>query len=210
MEVKAIKNRCLMFSRKVSDWNLNVYLLKGEKYNFIIDTGLGSIDFDFINKFTDNQKKTLIINTHFHGDHIWGNTKKYPIIAHRLCKKMILENWDEMLRDNRQYVNGNVEKVLPDITFDSELYFEEEKIRLFYTPGHTIDCISIIDEMDKILFAGDNIGDNEEEIIPNLYCEKSTYLETFKLYEKLDFDTCVSGHNTILKKDIIQKIMEKI
>ncbi|MDD4832818.1 MAG: MBL fold metallo-hydrolase [Clostridia bacterium] len=210
MEVKQIKTRCLMFSQKIDDWDLNAYLIKGEKRNFIIDTGLGSEDFDFIKKFIDNRKKTIIINTHFHGDHIWGNTKKYPIIAHRLCRKLILENWDAMLSDNRQYVNGNVEKVLPDITFDSELYFEEDKIKLFYSPGHTIDSISVIDEIDKILFAGDNIGDNEEEIIPKLYCEKSTFLETLKIYEKLDFDTCVSGHNTVLKKDVIQKIMEKI
>lgn len=57
MEVKQIKTRCLMFSQKVDDWDLNAYLIKGEKRNFIIDTGLGSEDFDFIKKFIDNRKK---------------------------------------------------------------------------------------------------------------------------------------------------------
>jgi len=210
MQVKAIKNRCIMFSRKIDDWDLNAYLIKGEKHNFIIDTCLGSVDFNFIKKFADRRKQTLIINTHYHWDHIWGNTKKYPVIAHSLCRKIILEKWDEMLGKFGQYANGKIEKALPDITFDSELYFEEDKIKLIYTPGHTIDSISVIDEMDKVLFAGDNIGDTVEEIAPIIYCEKSLFLETLRLYEKLDFDTCVSGHNTVLKKDVIQKIMEKI
>jgi hypothetical protein len=54
---------------------------------------------------------------------------------------------------------------------------------------------------------GDNIGDTVDEIVPQIDCEQKLYVDTLLKYKKLDFDTCVSGHNMILNKDIIEKIL---
>jgi glyoxylase-like metal-dependent hydrolase (beta-lactamase superfamily II) len=99
---------------------------------------------------------------------------------------------------------------LPNLVFESELYFPEDKIRIIYTPGHTIDSISVIDEEDKVINVGDNIGDNIEEIVPSIYCEKDLYIDTLLKYREVDFDTCVSGHNVILGKEVIEEILSMI
>jgi glyoxylase-like metal-dependent hydrolase (beta-lactamase superfamily II) len=102
---------------------------------------------------------------------------------------------------------GEVEICLPNLVFEKELYFPDDKIRIIYTPGHTVDSISVIDEVEKVIHVGDNIGDTADEIVPNIYCEKDLYIDTLSKYIEMDFDTCVSGHNTILGKDVINKIL---
>jgi len=32
-----------------------------------------------------------------------------------------------------------VEKHLPNLTFEEEIYFSEDQIRIIYTPGHTVE-----------------------------------------------------------------------
>ncbi|SHJ93000.1 hypothetical protein SAMN02745163_02853 [Clostridium cavendishii DSM 21758] len=61
---------------------------------------------------------------------------------------------------------------LPDFVFENELYFSEDKIKLFHIPGHTIDLISVLDEEDNVLLVGDNI----RKIILNAYCKKMSIL----------------------------------
>ena len=93
------------------------------------------------------------------------------------------------------------------MVFEKELCFVEDKIKLFHTPGHTLDSISVLDEEEDILLIGDNVGDSIDDIIPSIYCEKDVYISTMRKYEEIDFDTCISGHNTILEKEVIGKIL---
>ena len=95
---------------------------------------------------------------------------------------------------------------LPNLVFDQKLYFPEDKIKLFYTPGHTIDSISVFDERDKVLNAGDNIGDTIKEIVPSIRYEKDAYIKSLQKYKELDVVACISGHNDILGKDVFDQI----
>ncbi|WP_454055173.1 MBL fold metallo-hydrolase [Clostridium sp. Marseille-Q7071] len=214
MEIKKIKNRNVLFTSSPSDfWDLNLHLIMGEKNNYIIDTGLGSLGIAPIKEYIKNDPKpVVVINTHYHWDHIWGNSsmKDNIIISHKLCREMIESNWEVMMQKNRDYVCGEVEMYLPNLVFEEELYFPEDKIRIIYTPGHTIDSISIIDEEEKVINVGDNIGDNMEEIIPSLCCEPKVYTNTLLKYTNIDFDTCISGHNVVQGKEIIDKILSKL
>lgn len=214
MKLQKVKNRGVMFTFDNSgDWDLNIHLILGEKYNYLIDTGLGSESIKPIKEYLKgNNKPIVVINTHYHWDHIWGNScfKDSMIISHKLCRDIIEEKWEEMLNKNGQYCDGIVEKYLPDLVFEEQLYFPEDGIRIIYTPGHTVDCISVIDEIDKVINVGDNIGDNLEYIVPNIACEKEVYINTLLKYKEMDFDTCVSGHNVIVGKEIIEEIMKKI
>lgn len=212
MKIKKVKNRSILFTYS-SDWDLNLHLILGSKYNYIIDTGLGPLSIDPIKEYIkDDNKSIIVINTHHHWDHIWGNSslQDHIIISHRLCRELVESKWQEMLQKNNKYVNGKVEMCLPNLTFDKELYFPEDKIRIIYTPGHTIDSISVIDEEEKIINVGDNVGDTVDEIIPSIYGEKELYIETLLGYQEIDFDTCISGHNIILGKDVIEKILSKL
>jgi glyoxylase-like metal-dependent hydrolase (beta-lactamase superfamily II) len=160
------------------------------------------------NYIKDSSKPLVLINTHYHWDHVWGNAYVQAIatISHTFCRQMIEEKWDEMLANCSMFIHGQAELKLPDLVFDRELYFPEDGIRLIYTPGHTIDTISILDEKEGVINMGDNIGDNMEQIVPSLYCDSSYYKDTLILYNELDFDTCISGHNRVLGRDVIGKI----
>jgi hydroxyacylglutathione hydrolase len=214
MKIEKIKNRSILFTdTSPAEWDLNLHLIRGNQHNFIIDTGLGSLSMAPIKEYIqDDHKPIIVINTHYHWDHIWGNSsfKDCMIISHKLCRKMIEAKWDDMLDKNKAYCQGEIEKYLPNLVFEKELYFPEDKIRIIYTPGHTIDGISVIDEEEKVINVGDNIGDTVDAIVPELDCEKEVYIKTLLKYKEMDFNMVISGHNVVLGKDVIGKIFSAV
>ncbi len=212
MNIEKIKNRNVIFKYNIAEWDLNIHLIMGTKYNYIIDTGLGSLSIAPVLEYLENnQKPIIIINTHYHWDHIWGNHSFSfcTIISHKLCRDKIVEKWDEMLDKKKQFIKGDVQMCLPNLVFEDMLYFPDDKIRIFHTPGHTKDCISVLDEEEKVINVSDNIGDSMDEIIPSIETEKEVYINTLLKYKDIDFDTCVSGHNIILGKEVIDTILKE-
>lgn len=213
MTIEKIKNRNVIFKYNIAEWDLNIHLIMGDKYNYIIDTGLGSQSIAPVKEYIkNNPNPIIIINTHYHWDHIWGNNlfSDCTIISHILCREIIAEKWDDMIHKNKQFIKGDVQKCLPNLVFEDMLYFPDDKVRIFYTPGHTIDSISVLDEKEKVINVSDNIGDTIDEIVPSLEVEKDLYINTLLKYKSLDFDTCVSGHNVILGKEIFDTILKSI
>jgi glyoxylase-like metal-dependent hydrolase (beta-lactamase superfamily II) len=212
MRVKKI-GRSTVFTYELPDWNLNLHLIEGDRYNYIIDTGLGSGSVKpIMERIQGSCKPVVVINTHYHWDHVWGNWvfADSLIISHRLCREITERKWNEMIGKNGRYIDGEAKMLLPNVTFEGELYFEEDGIRLFYTPGHTIDGISVLDESDGVLNAGDNIGDTPEEIVPSLACDKEEYKKTLDIYNGMDFEYCVSGHNEVMGRDVIERILKAL
>lgn len=213
MQIRKIKNRGILFTFSDTAWDFNIYFIKGRRYNYIIDTGLGSDSIKPVMEYVkETKKETIVINTHHHWDHIWGNSafNGCLLISHKLCREQIIADWDNMLTKNHSYCRGEVKMHLPNLVFEDELYFAEDRIKLFHSPGHTPDSISIMDEEDAVLMLGDNIGDTMEDIIPSIYCERDIYMDTIKSYLKLDFDTCISGHNTVLAKDALETVLHRM
>ena len=214
MRIEKIKNRTILFTDCTpSEWVVKLHLIMGKRYNYIIDTGLGTLSIEPIKEYIKHDNKPIIvINTHYHWDHIWGNNslRDCMIISHRLCRELIESEWENMIQKNKRYLNGEVEICLPNLVFDKELYFPEDKIRIIYTPGHTIDSISVIDEEEKIINVGDNVGDTVDEIVPSIYSGEELYIDTLLRYKEIDFDTCISGHNVVLGKEVIEKILNKL
>lgn len=211
MIVQKIGTRSTLFTFGVTEWNLNVQLIEAEKYNYIIDTGLGSGSIEPVKRYINRKKPVVVINTHHHWDHIWGNWmfKDCLIVSHGLCREITQREWDEMIKENGRYISGEARMLLPNLTFNRDLKFEEDGIRLVFTPGHTEDSISVLDEVDKVLNAGDNIGDTPEEIVPSLEC-KEDYIKTLDIYENMDFFKCISGHNEVMDRDVIGRIVERL
>lgn len=210
MEIKKIGSRNYMATCQLPGWDLNLHFILGNQRNYVIDTGLGAESMAPVKAFlADSDKPTVVVNTHHHWDHIWGNHcfPGSPILAHRLCRELTIKYWDIMLEENRQLAAGEVQCRLPDLVFDSELYFPEDGIRLLYTPGHSTDGISVFDEVDRVLNAGDNIGDTMEEIVPYLTTDAPTYLETIQKYKSLGALSCISGHNAVLGPDVFDRIL---
>jgi glyoxylase-like metal-dependent hydrolase (beta-lactamase superfamily II) len=207
--IQNIGTRSTLFTFGLTGWNLNIQLIEAEKNNYIIDTGLGSGSIEPVKRHINKKKPVIVINTHYHWDHVWGNWvfKDSLIVSHRLCREITKRRWHEMISRNGRYVSGEAHMLLPNLTFGRELKFEEDGIRLIYTPGHTADSISVLDEADRILNVGDNIGDTPEEIVPSLECPIEEYKKTLDMYEHIGFITCVSGHNEVMGSSIIERIL---
>lgn len=213
MRVQCVKNRGTLFTSDSPGWDYNMYLIRGETHNFIIDTGLGAGSVASIRKqIKDDHKEIVVINTHHHWDHVWGNGAfaGCTIVAHQLCRGIIASEWAQMIRRHGQYAEGEVVMRLPNLVFQRELYFAEDGIRVFHTPGHTPDSISVLDEADGVLMLADNIGDSMDDIVPSIGFDVDIYRNTLKQYEEMRFDTCVSGHNRVLGKEVIQTILNTL
>jgi len=189
---------------------LNMGLILGRQYNYVIDTGFGSGSIEPILAYLGNDPKPIIVvNTHFHWDHVWGNWM-FPnsiIIAYTACRELMEQTWDEEVRENAEFIDGEVHKHLPNLLINDSIYFPDDGIKIFHTPGHSPDCISIYDEVYKVLYAGDNIGDTDEDILPHI----GTDVETFKdrvidAYKQYDFDMCISGHNKPQGRDVVSRM----
>lgn len=212
MIVQSIGTRSTLFTFGVGEWNLNIQLIEAEKYNYIIDTGLGSGSVKPIIQHIKNKRPVVVVNTHYHWDHVWGNWvfKDSLIAAHRLCREIAERKWNEMISKYGRYISGEARMLLPNLTFNRDLKFEEDGIRLIFTPGHTVDSVSVLDEVDRVLNVGDNIGDTPEDIVPSLECPKEEYIKTLEIYENMDFFTCISGHNEVMGRSVIGRIMEEL
>ncbi len=208
-----LKSRSLLFTfDHVPEWNLNIHLILGDQHNYLIDTGLGTGSIAPVMQYLKPDKPVIVINTHYHWDHVWGNCafKEGIIIANRLCYERLEKEWDNEMRANRKYIAGTAAKYLPNLVFDESLYFPKDGIRLLYTPGHTKDSISVIDEREGVINIGDNVGDNMAHIVPELECDQKIYADTLKMYISMNADICVSGHNVLLKPYIFGEILEKL
>lgn len=103
-----------------------------------------------------------IINTHHHADHSWGNCL-FPtttVIGHELCRELMLTRSQSAMaeagKDNPLFRSLCIKE--PQITIaEGSLYLRigKKHLKVFSTPGHSDDCISILLEDDRILFSGD-------------------------------------------------------
>ena len=212
MKPTKITNRNIMFSRPMTDeYDLIIGLILGEKNNYIIDTGAGSGDVAPVLAYLNGSSKPIIVvNTHCHWDHIFGNHVfgGSIIVAHTSCRDMIPagEEWDEAIRQLAGKLEGDVIRCLPNLTFEDRLHFPEDGITIFHTPGHSRDCISVYDTVDKVLYAGDNIGDTEDEIVPWIDTDLETFRQMIETYKGYDFEICVCGHNKPQTKAVLARM----
>lgn len=193
---------------QLETYKTNVFTIERKSKIFLIDTFCGMESMDLIKQTLGKKfnKEIIIINTHFHWDHVWGNCafKNSIIISHKLCREFLNKHWEEQLKGNRKYISGNSEKTLPNVTFEKIIKFENENIEIFYTPGHTLDSISVFDCYNKILYVGDNLEK------PIIYVENNDikmYIDTLEKYLSMKPEKIMAGHTLYLnKKDIFNTI----
>ncbi|TCO76931.1 MBL fold metallo-hydrolase [Marinisporobacter balticus] len=214
MEIKHVGKRGILFTffeleNSRYDCVTNVYAIKGNQYFFICDTYLGPYFMKKVKQYLESnfgKKKYIIFNSHSHWDHIWGNSAfdNCMIIAHEKCKDLIEKNaQDELIENAERFAKENIHIVLPNITFEKKITFEEEGLEFFYSPGHTEDSASCYDYISNTLFVGDNI-DNP---IPSCICwnELKKYKDTLEQYSKIGADIIVQSHGDLNDKEVIRK-----
>lgn len=205
MDIKHVGSRGVLFSFDEIGGVTNVYVINGTKNIFIIDTFIGPAVMEEVNSYIDKNhggKPIIVVNTHYHWDHVWGNCayKAHPIVAHEKCLEFLTAKGEEDLKKREEHAKGKVEIILPNLIFTEKLKFEEDRVMLFHSPGHTEDSISVYDELDKVLIVGDNL----ERPIPYLMAKRlDTYLDTLQNYLSMDFQVIIGGHIGLEGKQLI-------
>jgi len=212
MEIKKVGSRGTLFTFYDLGIPTNVYVINAKKHVYILDTYLGPDIMKLINQYINERygnKQVIVVNSHSHWDHVWGNNffSSNIIISHELCKKYMEQDGLEALEEYKEYKKGNVALAYPNLTFTDKICFEEDKVLIYYTPGHTDDEISIIDLEDKVLFAGDNL----ERPIPYLISKDiSQYIKTLEDYLSIDVQIIIGGHTNCEDKNLIQDNLDYV
>lgn len=206
LDINKVGNRGTLFTFYDLGIPTNVYVISGNKYLYIIDTYLGPDIMDKINQHIlekQGYKTMMVVNTHSHWDHVWGNClyKSSLIISHVFCREIMKKEGHTELKKHDKYKRGEVAITYPNLTFTDKLYFEEDNILIYHTPGHTEDGISIVDLEDRVLYGGDNL----ERPIPYITSKNlMQYEKVLEDYLKLNVDTVIGGHTGCEDKDLIR------
>lgn len=213
MKINNIGNRGLLITfYELNGLPTNVYVIRANLNIFLVDTFLGPESMKPIKqRLLENfpRKKLIVLNTHYHWDHVWGNCA-FPtsqIVSHTLCRETMLKYGEAELDKFSDYAQGDVELIYPNITFEQKAVFHEDGIEIFHTPGHTRGAISIYDKTDKVLIVGDNV----EAPIPYL-CNKDfpQYINSLERYLQIDFDTVIAGHCEVADRKLIEQNLQYI
>ncbi|RDI51630.1 MBL fold metallo-hydrolase [Nocardia mexicana] len=104
---------------------------------------------------------TELVNTHFHGDHVFGNCffpERTRIVAQQLTRDEIAENGTALTGLWPEVDWGAVAVRLPDITFDGRLTLHDgdRAIELIHLgPAHTRGDTVVWLPRERVLFSGD-------------------------------------------------------
>lgn len=128
-------------------YETNCYILDTSKGEFIIDPGVGAVE--FVRQNVKNPR--AILNTHGHFDHIWDNAKvkaefKIPLYIHK--------NDEFFLKDP---FNQGVEFCEADMLVSDEniLSIAGVEFKFHFLPGHTPGCTMIEVVGEGVMFSGD-------------------------------------------------------
>lgn len=149
-----------------------VFLIRGEK-SILVDSGAGSDTVDRViipaleQLGVALESVAYVINTHAHGDHAHGNAR---LMERTGAKLVCIDKAVDKFRNPMFYSIETRAKYPayspkppafipaqePDIILhDGDVF--ENRIRVFETPGHDSECISILDLHTNSLMTGDSL-----------------------------------------------------
>ena len=170
--VKEIGNKIYLID---DNKNATAYLVIGENKALLIDTGTGFGDLYSLVKSLTNLP-IIVVNTHAHYDHVWGNfqfeeaylsnadKKLYEDSYSKEIRRTLTEQYKELIPTNidSEYIEKWIElsscKVLP-IKHGDLIDLGGKVLQVIETPGHTKGSIVLLSESDEILIVGDSIID---------------------------------------------------
>ena len=160
---------------------------------------------------TDKNREIILINTHSHSDHCYGNKVFQDVgatvISHKLFEQTISSE-KRMILAGKTYKSLPRRVPSPDITFDGSLALPHYDLELLHTPGHTLDSITVYSTNDKILVTGDNTLGSYDDYFVLPYIYWGGLLELKESLEKiltLEVETVIPGHGAPLGKDKLEQ-----
>jgi len=219
-EEKYLPNNVLAIGEPYHSEEVFCYLVKGEKADMLIDTGMGigSIA-SFVCEHRNPFGQLIIVNTHWHFDHIGGNEdfERHAIFVPNGGNEaaLIRKGWTHKQLQKYYFEEGfgpgkipeafdpstfeipPVDNVLPRIDDTWSIDLGGRVVRAIETPGHTPGGVTFFDETNGLLFPADMLYEGplyafEKESSPD------DYFESLKKIKELYGDkikTIHPGHN---------------
>ena len=196
---------------------VNSTVIIGDKGVILIDTGFS----DEIGRHIKNEIKSItdkpvthIINTHFHGDHMLGNSEfeGATIIASENCKATMEKSgyeWIGILESITEMKFPNTRPVVADKGYAeatrNDVSLEGINLQLWVPKGsHTPGDMMVYLPEDRILIAGDILVNI---MIPSLRdAHVATWITTLQEITDLDPAIIVPGHGPLMKTADVKKI----
>lgn len=196
----------------------NAGLILGEENKIIVDSlASGNMTKDFIHeieKLTD-KRINLLINTHFHGDHIYTNhffpdaTSVCDSTTRRLTEESSAEEielYSEVFSD----IDFSESKITPqDVTFKEEMSISlkdfEVQIKSVGRAHSPSDSFVYLPQ-EKIVFCGDLLFYRCTPFA--LMGNVSNYIEVLNQLMELEANTYVPGHGPVSGKEALRKSQE--
>ena len=204
-EMREVAPNVYAYFQAEGSWFLsNAGLIVGSDHSIVIDSlGTVSMNQAFLGqiKKVTNKPSRCLVNTHHHGDHIYGNHlfTGATTICHTRCREEILQGGDPDPARLSQVFPGfdftGIRITPPDITFENQLtlHLDEREIRLlYYKPAHTIGDIIAWLPQDSVVFAGDLLF-----LYSTPLCMQGSFagwIETMEAMANLDAKVYVPGH----------------
>ncbi|WP_017658822.1 MBL fold metallo-hydrolase [Baaleninema simplex] len=208
------------------EWNrANIWLIKGQTQDLLIDTGLGVASLrHHIAELTD--KPLLAIATHVHFDHA-GGIHEFDRRAIHACEAEALQQGDNhaaLCDRDSGWVQEEHFAELPypgftvteyklnaaeptQILHDGDvLDLGDRALEVLHLPGHSPGAIALYDSQKRELFSGDVVYDGDLlDDLPG--SEISSYLQSFDRLQKMAIETVYPGHYRIFGQKRFREIV---
>jgi|SRR5918993_2561711 cyclase len=176
---------------------------------------------DRIRKITDKPVK-WVINSHFHGDHHYGNppfkAAGATIVGHSDTARLMSQVWDKELarRANffrsRNFDPKEVKLVLPDVTFDQSLTIRlgGKEVRLLYLgPGQQAGDTFVLFPEHRVLFTPGAFGTRS---MPNMAFTPSVenWIKLLNRVAAMDVVTILPAHGDVARPADVTELADFI
>ncbi|MFC9242447.1 MBL fold metallo-hydrolase [Streptomyces decoyicus] len=148
-----------------------------------------------------------VVNTHFHGDHVFGNslfTPRATVISHEGTRSDMAESGLGLCHLWPDVDWGEVTLALPDQTFTERLTLRAGELRvelLHVGPAHTADDVVVWVPERKVLFTGDVVW---SQVTPYVLMGSLTgSLRALERLRALGPETVVCGHGPVAGPEVL-------
>ena len=186
----------------------NAGFIVGEEGVVVIDTLMTpSLAGSLMTVVRDVTQKPIryVINTHFHGDHVYGNQYflPTPIVGHENCKFDLDTKWDSNFsrywsREALRPELSRIVKTTPDVTFNDKMsiWLGSREIQLsFHGRAHSNSDILLYLPDEKVLFVGDLAVNKTLPAFPDGHI--TDWVSVLEQVDTVDTDTIVPGHGPV-------------
>jgi len=163
-----------------------------------------------------------VVNTDYHPEHFLGNAAFMPtrVWGHEAATRQIAKYrtsvLDQLAASLRKEHPALAEEVAqldiypPEITVGDRatLHLGKRTLQVLHLPGHTPASLGVYLPEERILFAGDNIVNNEHPTM--VQANTLTWIDTLRRIQRMDVDLLVPGAGEPCGKDVIEPLIAYI